>query len=172
VVPAKPPTTPNVPIRSRDLDDDAWQSYSEGVRYGTRDLPLSALGGAARIGVLVTLLEPGKQSCPFHYHQLEEEHFYILEGACVLRSGTERHVMGPGDYVCFPPGTGVAHCFENPFQTPCRMLTIGSKEPDEVCVYPDSRKVLIRSLQTIVQQPAESLPYWDGERADEPLDAE
>lgn len=164
------PTTPNVPIRTGELGDDAWVTFRRGARFGSRDLPLGDLAGARRVGFLVTVLDPGDQSCPFHYHQLEEEHFYVLEGRCVLRSGEERHEMGPGDYVCFPPASGVAHCFENPFDEPCRYLTVGTKEANEVCVYPDSGKVLIGSLDVMARLPAESLDYWDGEPVDEALE--
>jgi uncharacterized cupin superfamily protein len=116
-------------------------------------------------------IAPGKQSCPFHYHQREEEHFFVLSGRCILRSGTERYEMGPSDYVCFPAGTAVAHCFENPFDEPCRVLAIGTRDPNEVAVYPDSGKALVHALRSILPLPEQSLDYWHGERADEPLPA-
>lgn len=161
--------TPNRPIRPADLDD-AWVSFSKGERFDARDLMLGELGGSVKIGISITELPPGKQSCPFHAHQIEEEHFYVLEGRCVLRSGDERFEMRAGDYVCFPPGTGVAHCFLNPFSERCRFLTIGDRSEHEVCTYPDSGNVLVRSLRKMVRLPAEPLDYWDGEPVDEPLE--
>lgn len=160
---------PNVPHRGADLP---WEDYTaDSVRFGDRTLPLSAHGGATQVGFLVVELPPGKQSCPFHYHLLEEEHYYILEGRCVLRSGEERHEMAAGDYVCFPAGTGVAHAMLNPFDATCRMIVVGTKGgPSEVCVYPDSEKAYLRGLKAIVRWPQESLAYDDGERADEPLE--
>lgn len=165
------PKTPNVPIRASELGDDAWESYARGSRFASRDLPLGDLGGAVRIGAGIMVLDPGKQSCPFHYHHREEEHFYVLAGKCVLRSGEERYVMDAGDYVCFPPGTGVAHAFENPFAEPCRIFVVGNRDPDEVCVYPDSGKVLVSSpsQRIITDFPEASLDYWHGEPVDEPL---
>lgn len=167
----KPTPTPNLPIREASLGDEAWISYQRGARFRTRDLPLSDLGGCVQIGVAVTELPPGAQSCPFHFHDREEEHFYVLAGRAVLRSGDQRHEMGPGDYVCFPAGTGVAHAFENPFDEPCRYLTIGNRLDEEVCVYPDSDKMLVRTrrAQVMTTRPRESLEYWTGEPVDVPL---
>ena len=117
----------------------------------------------------LVILPPGKQSCPFHWHLREEEHFYILEGSCVLRAGQERHVMRAGDYVCFPAGTEIAHCFENPYQEACRFLAIGSRHADEIAVYPDSGKMKLRALGKIVPVSEDGLDYWIGERVDQAL---
>lgn len=158
--------TPNVPISTTDATLSPWR---EGVRFGGAELSLADLAGARDIGVRLVELVPGRQSCPMHWHVREEEHFYILSGRCVLRSGADRHTMGPGDYVCFPAGTGVAHAFENPHDEPCRLLAIGSRDPNEVAVYPESGKMKLRALGQIVPLPDEGLDYWQDERADEPL---
>ncbi len=152
--------TPNVPVASGTLALDRW---AQGVRFGGGELDLGALGGAQRIGVNLVELAPGRQSCPRHWHVKEEEHFYVLSGRCVLRSGDDRHDMGPGDYVCFPANTGIAHAFENPFAEPCRLLAIGNRDPDEIAVYPDSGKMKLRALDRIVPLPAQGLDYWNGE---------
>ena len=158
--------TPNVPIASGEL---AFDRYEEGVRFGSAWIPLGKLGGAREVGVNLEVLPPGKQSCPFHWHLREEEHFYVLAGRCVLRTSEGRYTMKPGDYVCFPAGTRVAHCFENPFDEPCRLLIIGTRRDDEIAVYPDSGKMKLRALDKIVPYGEATLDYWQGERPDEPL---
>jgi uncharacterized cupin superfamily protein len=159
--------SPNVPIRSDEFGFERWE---EGRRFAGGDIPLGDLGGCTQIGFNVVELVPGKQSCPFHWHQKEEEHFFVLEGRCILRSGDERHEMGPGDYVCFPAATRVAHCFENSFEAPCYLIAVGNRDRDEIAVYPDSRKAKFRALGLITPLPAgEGLEYWHGERPDEPL---
>lgn len=161
--------TPNVRLRSAELP---WLDYSQdSARFGDKTIPLGSHGGAAQIGFNLVELPPKKQSCPFHYHVREEEHFYVLAGRCVLRSGEERFEMGPGDYACFPAGTGVGHATLNPYDEPCRMLVVGTPQahPLEVCVFPDSSKAKIRALEAIVPWPQESLDYDVGERADEPV---
>ncbi|MCA9712677.1 MAG: cupin domain-containing protein, partial [Myxococcales bacterium] len=138
--------TPNVPIHAPAIP---WITWREGERFAGGHIPLATLGGAVSIGVNLVQLDPGTQSCPFHYHLREEEHFYVLSGRCVLRSGEERHVMESGDYVCFPAGTGVGHATLNPFAEPCRMLVVVTPRahPLEVCVFPDSGEARIRALK-------------------------
>ena len=118
------------------------------------------------------VIPAGKQSGPYHYHMREEEHFYVLEGRCVLRSGEDRHELETGDYVCFPAATGVAHALENPHGEDCRLLTIGAFDPTEICVYPDSGKIKLREIEATVRWPQESLDYWNGEPVDVPLEGE
>lgn len=158
--------TPNVPIATSELPLQPWR---EGVRFGGAELSLGDRGGARDIGVNLVELAPGRQNCPMHWHLREEEHFYVLSGRCVLRSGADRHAMGPGDYVCFPAGTQVAHAFENPHDQPCRLLAIGGRDEHEVAVYPESRKMKLRGLQRIVPLSDVGVDYWDGERVDEAL---
>lgn len=163
---ASVPATPNRPIATSGLAFDRW---AQGERFGGGELPLGDLGGATQIGVNIVELLPGRQSCPAHWHLREEEHFYVLQGRCVLRVDDERHTMSTGDYVCFPAGTRIAHAFENPYDEPCRVMAIGSRLPDEIAVYPDSGKMKIRALGKIVPLPEASLDYWDGESPDVPL---
>jgi uncharacterized cupin superfamily protein len=164
----EPEPRPNVPIRVADHKPEEW---SQGQRFGGRDLAISRMAGAEQVHVNLMVVPPGKQSCPFHYHMREEEHFYVLAGRCVLRSGADRYTVQPGDYVCFPAGTGVAHSFENPFDQDCSILAIGPNDPAEIAVYPDSHKAKLRAARTIIPWPQESLDYWHGEREHTPVTA-
>ena len=163
---------PNVPLSASELP---WEDYTgDTERFGDRTIPLGAHGGATQLGFNLVELPPGKQSCPFHYHQREEEHFYVLEGRCILRSGEDRHEMKAGDYVCFPAGTGVGHATLNPFREPCRMIVAGTPraDPFEVVVMPDSGKAKIRALGKLIAWPQEGLDYLHGESTDEPVPSE
>jgi uncharacterized cupin superfamily protein len=152
------------------IDGVPWAEWSEGVRFGSRYRLLSdTRNGGRRIGVSYEELPPGKQSCPFHYHLLEEEHIIALEGEATLRLGEERLTLKAGDYVCFPAGRRVGHCLINEGEAPFRFLIIGDNRPDEVCVYPDSGKVMVRGLDRAIFRDGERAHYWDGERAGQPL---
>jgi uncharacterized cupin superfamily protein len=148
-------------------DGIAWEEWHEGTRFGSRarHLTSAAVGEGYHVGVLMEELAPGKQSAPFHYHMVEEEHLYVLEGSATLRLGDDRHELKAGDYVCFPAGQQAGHCLVNEGSAPCRFLVIGEKRPDEVCVYPDSGKVSVRSLREIYDRSA-IRRYWDGEPTD------
>lgn len=148
-----------------------WQEWSEGVRFGSRFRTLSdTRGTGTRIGIAIEELPPGKQSCPLHYHVLEEEHILVLEGEMTLRLGDESLPLKAGDYVCFPAGRAEGHCLVNAGEKPCTFVVIGDNNPNEVCVYPDSNKVMVRALDRATFRDGARTTYWDGEKADVPLD--
>jgi uncharacterized cupin superfamily protein len=152
------------------IDSVPWTEFTEGVRFALRFRVLSdTRKGGARIGVSYEELPPKKQSVPFHYHLMEEEHIVALEGECTLRLGDERYTLKAGEYVGFPAGQRAGHCLINETDRPFRFLMIGDHAPDEVAVYPDSKKVLIRGLDGAILRDGERLSYLDGERADEPI---
>lgn len=150
------------PIASESV---AWTEWSDVPRFAVRyrHLTRAALGDQYRIGVAIEELEPGKQSAPAHYHIFEEEHVYILEGALTLRLGAARHAIQAGDYACFPAGQRAAHCLINDSAAVCRYVIIGERNPNEVVVYPDSNKVLVRALDRTILDLGARRGYWDGE---------
>jgi uncharacterized cupin superfamily protein len=98
---------------------------------------------------------------------LEEEQVLILEGQVTLRLGDQSHEMKVGDYVCFPAGQKAGHCFVNNSGAVCRFLIIGEKNPNEVCVYTDSNKVMVRALgRGEIYDRAVVRDYWDGEKTE------
>ena len=152
------------------IDSVPWTEWdSQGVRFQSRYRVLSSTyKGGRKIGIAYEELAPGKQSCPFHYHMLEEEHIIALEGEATLRLGDERYPIKAGDYVGFPAGQRAGHCLVNESDAPFRFIMIGDNQRNEICVYPDSNKVAVRALGIILRD-AERLDYWDGERTDEPI---
>ena len=160
----EPGLKPKPPIAS---DSVPWEDEFSAAQFGgqAKRLTSAAVGEAYHVGVRIESPAPGKRLCPRHYHMLEEEHAIILEGEVTLLLGDESHVMKPGDYVCFPAGRKIGHAFLNSGTGPCRYLMIGERNPNEVCVYPDSNKVAVdalRSRESIFDM-AGTRDYWDGE---------
>jgi uncharacterized cupin superfamily protein len=150
------------PIASESV---AWEEWSHGERFGSRfrHLTTAAVGGNDyHVGVQIEELPPGKQTCPLHWHVLEEEHVMVLDGRVTLRLGEERIEMRTGDYVVFPAKQAAGHCFVNEGDAVVRLLVIGERKGDEVCVYPDSNKVLVRALGQVFDRAAVK-EYWDCE---------
>jgi quercetin dioxygenase-like cupin family protein len=56
-------------------------------------------------------LAPGFAGPPPHTHERLHDMFYVLEGTLTVRVGSEDHELGPGSFVCIPPGT--VHTFSN-----------------------------------------------------------
>ncbi len=102
-------------------------------------------------------------TCPFHYHQLEDEAFFILSGRGVLRYGDDVRVVRAGDCISCPAGTKVAHQIANPFDEDLVYLAMGRNDPNEIAVYPDTGKVMVRSLGQVGFLNATA--YMEGELA-------
>ena len=155
---------PKTPISG---DSIAWEPWGEGKRFGgqVKHFTMAVMGRDYRVGLLVEEVGPGKQSCPFHYHLLEEEHALALSGQATLRLGDETYEMKPWDYVCFPAAQRTGHCFINKGTEPFRYLIIGERNPNDVCVYPDSNKILVRALdrEHDIFDMGATRNYWDGE---------
>ncbi|PKN59550.1 MAG: cupin [Deltaproteobacteria bacterium HGW-Deltaproteobacteria-14] len=143
-----------------------WDGYDHGERFGVRFQELGAFGGGTHVGVCLEELAPGKRTYPLHYHMLEEEHVYVLEGRMTLRLGGRRFELRPGMYVCFPAGQKVGHSLDNHTDAPCRYLIIGERNPAEVVVYPDSGRVGVRLLGEGYRGSA-TMGYWEDEPEDD-----
>jgi len=80
---------------------------------------------------------------------LDDELFHVLSGTGVLRYGVETIPIRPGDTISCPAGTKVAHQIVNTGSEDLVYLGIGTDNPNEVCGYPDSGKVMVRALKTV-----------------------
>lgn len=151
------------PFPSQDV---AWTEAFDVPRFALRyrHLSLAAMGENYRVGVAIEELLPGKQSAPAHYHVFEEEHVFILDGALTVRIGDATYDMKAGDYVCFPAGQKAGHCLVNTSSATCRYVIVGERNPNEVVVYTDSNKMLVRALgRHAIFDLSAMRGYWDGE---------
>lgn len=136
------------PTKPINVEDVPWTEVHDIDNFNVRFRHLSMAMGPQpyKIGVAIEELPPSNQTNPAHYHMREEEHILILAGALTVRIGKEFHVMKASDYVRFPAGSPHEHCLYNHTKEPCLYIIVGSKEADDVCVYPDSNKVWVEAL--------------------------
>jgi uncharacterized cupin superfamily protein len=134
-----------------NVDEVEEVGQTSGGHWGGFDkiLTPSMRPRGGRLGVSRSRVPPGHTMCPFHSHQSEDEVFFVLSGRGVLRYGDDVRTLRPGDCVSCPAGTQVAHQIANPFDEDLIYLAIGPHDPHEVCVYPDSGKVMVRSLRRV-----------------------
>jgi uncharacterized cupin superfamily protein len=110
-------------------------------------------------------IEPGHRGSVPHCHSAEEEVFVILEGTATLElwskdAAVETTALRPGHLVARPPGTRISHSFRaGPGGVD--MLVYGTRDPNDMCWYPRSRKIAWRGLG--VAGRIETLDYFDGE---------
>jgi len=64
-------------VNIADLTLDRW---SKSDFYGAADARIGPMIGVKDLGISYSEVEPGKSSCPFHNHHVEDEMFIILDG--------------------------------------------------------------------------------------------
>jgi uncharacterized cupin superfamily protein len=152
-------------VHMDDVPAEAWAR--ETGRFGLEGREVAVELGAEQLGYCVVSLDPGRASCPYHFHHGEEELFHVLSGVGVLRQGDEEGEeeleLRAGDFVSFPAGTGIAHQFLNRSEAPFVYLAVSNRVPSDACEYPDSNKVLLRRSRKLMER-GEPRAYFDGER--------
>jgi uncharacterized cupin superfamily protein len=112
------------PIHESDVP---WDVFAPGTQRELRGKPLCDVGGRSKIGVGLLELAPGSNTREAHWHSLEEEHLFVLDGEGVLRLGDREFRLRAGSYVTFPGGQQVFHHLENRSDQPFRYLMIGER---------------------------------------------
>ena len=159
---------PNVfePEFETDVDPQKWPKGYEG-RYA----PVGKPAGAERLGASLYEVPPGNSTCPYHWHAGNEEMLIVISGTPTLRTPDGERTLAEGELVAFPVGERGAHTVINRTDEPIRVLIVSEMNEPEVCVYPDSGKVMAR--QQAPGTPATGLralfrledevDYWEGE---------
>ena len=93
--------------------------------------------GLTRFGVNLVTLPPDCQSALRHWHTLEDEFVYVLEGELVLVTNDGEQLLRAGDCAGYPAGRRDAHHFVNRSGAPARYLEIGNRQPGDTAFYPD-----------------------------------
>jgi uncharacterized cupin superfamily protein len=134
-----------------------------GPKYLGSTRELGTEMGSKLLGFHVEVLDPKMFSCPYHWHEKEEELAVVLAGEAVLRVGGQFRKVQKGDLLFFPPGAATAHHLYNHTDQPFKFLAMSSKViTDEKCHYPDSNKVLDR-LTRLITQNGEPATYFKDE---------
>lgn len=150
-------------------------SEMPGARYGGRTAQLGRMLGARKLGYNVTVIAPGKRAFPYHNHRVNEEMFFVLEGAGDVRIGDENFPIRAGDVIACPPGgPETAHQLHNTGTDELKVLAVSTSESPEICDYPDSGKFGVLAsfgpdaqgrpqMFAYIGRPGGSGDYWEGE---------
>jgi uncharacterized cupin superfamily protein len=162
---AEPPATDLPPLAPRPdtivaLGDVEAEALHRGRNAGRVRRNLGRAAGSVRSGLQHATVAPGARSSARHCHSVEEELFYVLEGSGVVLLGDEQHPVRAGSVVARPPATGVAHTFQAGAEG-LALLAYGTRDPSDMCWYPDSSKIFFSGLGVVAR--VEALDYWDGE---------
>ncbi|MGA9421526.1 MAG: cupin domain-containing protein [Rhodanobacteraceae bacterium] len=162
-------------VEVRPADPDRQPVGESAASYDLRCGEIASRIGARKLGYNVTVVAPGKRSCPFHSHRAEEEMFFILEGSGEVRIGAARYPVRRGDIIACPTGgPETAHQILNTGSVEMRYLAVSTLAPLEICDYPDSGKFgvyaelgtnadgSVQRLRHLARRD-DARDYWEGE---------
>jgi uncharacterized cupin superfamily protein len=99
---------------------------------------LGAAAGLSQFGVNKLTLAPGAWSSQRHWHSLEDEFVYVLEGEVVLVTNAGEETLVAGDSAGFRAGEADGHHLQNRSNRPAVVLEVGtSTQGVDVVDYPD-----------------------------------
>jgi len=148
-----------------NIDELELEHFVKGDRYECRAVRIGPLLGAKDLGYSYDVVPPGKRSCPFHSHRGEEEMFFIVRGRGQLRYGDETRPIRAGDVICCPTGgPETAHQIVNDSDAELAYLSISTRQPAEICEYPDSKKIgAFADGLRHMSRAGDGVDYWTGE---------
>jgi uncharacterized cupin superfamily protein len=112
-------------------------SYPEPYRSRMGDRAKRKLGdacGLTKFGVNLVTLAPGGQSALRHWHTLEDEFVYVVQGEVVLVTSAGGQALTAGMCAGYPAGARDAHHFVNRGTQAAVYLEIGNRTEGD---YPD-----------------------------------
>ena len=109
----------------KEFFDAADWSYPDSTEPMGRGSPVGRKLGLVKIGVHIEMLEPGRRTSWPHAERDEEEFAYVIEGNPDVWIDGKLYRLGPGDFVAFPSGTGIAHTFINNSDYTCQLVVGG-----------------------------------------------
>lgn len=122
------------------VDERRGSGYPEPFRSRVAERIKRRLGdacGLTKFGVNLVTLPPGVPSALRHWHTLEDEFVYVLEGELVLVSDAGEQRLVAGMCAGFPAGRRDAHHLVNRGDRPARYLEVGNRIEGDNAFYPD-----------------------------------
>jgi len=88
-------------------------------------------------------VDPGNYAFGYHYHEMNEEAFYIVSGEGIVRTPGGEIAVKAGDIITFPTGPKGAHVMRNSSETEKLIfIDFDTRNPAEIVHFPDLKKVM------------------------------
>jgi uncharacterized cupin superfamily protein len=130
------------------VEERRGSGYPEPFKSRMGDRVKRRLGpacGLKHLGVNLVTLGPGGQSSVRHWHTLEDEFVYVLEGEVVLVTNEGEQTLRAGMCAGYPAGSKNGHHFINRSQRPAKYLEMGTNVPGDAAFYPDDDLALVET---------------------------
>lgn len=94
-------------------------------------------------------VESGHFAYGYHWHELNEEIFFIIQGTAAVRTKDGEITLQAGDAVTFPAGPEGSHVIRNASETEKLVyLDFGTESALEAAHFPDINKILLLGPRT------------------------
>jgi uncharacterized cupin superfamily protein len=130
------------------VEERRGSGYPEPFKSRMGDRTKRRLGdacGLTKFGVNLVTLGPGGQSALRHWHTLEDEFVYVLEGEVVLVTNEGEQTLKAGMCAGYPAGQKNGHHFINRSSRPAKYLEIGNRHAGGTAFYPDDDLFIIET---------------------------
>lgn len=128
------------PIRAEDVEARKGQTFYpepfKGVVAGRIKRKLGDVFGLTTFGINLTHLEPGTASALYHWHSVQDEFVFVLEGTATVLVGDDEYQLVAGDCIGFKAGTGIAHQVVNRTDERVTYIEVGDRLPGDNGGYP------------------------------------
>jgi uncharacterized cupin superfamily protein len=119
---------------------------------------LGAACGLKNLGVNLVTLGSG-QSSVRHWHTLDEEFVYVLEGEVTLVTNAGEQTLRAGMCAGYPANSKDAHHFINRSGKPAKYLEMGTNVPGDTAFYPDDDLYIMRGEDGMKYTHKDGRPY-------------
>lgn len=130
------------PIRAEDVEarkgETIYPRQFASVVAGRTKRKLGDAFGLTNFGINLTHLDPGAASALCHWHSVQDEFAYVLEGVATVVFGDTEYQLLPGDCIGFKAGTGIAHQVVNRTDEPVTYIEVGDRSPGEKGEYSEA----------------------------------
>lgn len=127
-------------INPSEIPKETGSKYPEqfkGMVVGRVKQRLGNAAGLNSFGVNLVHLQPGSCSALRHWHTLEDEFIYVLEGELTLVTNLGEEILGVGMGAGFPAGEPNGHHLVNRSSKVAVYLEIGDRKSGDEANYPD-----------------------------------
>jgi uncharacterized cupin superfamily protein len=111
---------------------------------GREKVILGDVAGLTQFGVNLTRLKPGAASALRHWHEIEDEFVFVVEGELMLVENDGETLLKAGDAAGFKAGVPNGHHLINKSGRDAVYLEIGTRAPSDHATYPDDDLDLVR----------------------------
>ena len=149
-------------VAAVDVKAESGGGYPEPFRARMGETDWRRLGnvfGLTQFGVNLETFQPGAQSALRHWHTLDDEFVYVLEGELVLIEDEGETVLRPGDAAGFKANVPNGHHLVNKTQRDAVYLEIGTRAATERAHYPDVDLEFIRDKDKVQVRRKSGEPY-------------